>query len=95
MPKDYREWKQNVIEHLVEQGFDSHAIDYPVRMMVRFNSDSMEVQLFKLRNAKRPKYVRADIDNLVGGLMDALQEAGVVVDDRWILGIEATAWINE
>ena len=89
-PTEYTEWKQDVVDFLARQALAraETPIDFPVQLRVSFTSDSIYFQLYELESVKRPKHVRADLDNLVGGLMDALQEAGVVVDDRWILDLE-------
>lgn len=33
---------------------------------------------------------RTDVDNLIGGLLDILQKAGVIKNDRQVWGLEAT-----
>jgi Holliday junction resolvase RusA-like endonuclease len=91
-PTEYTEWKQDVVDFLAGLHSQQLNIDFPMQLRVVFMSDSIYFQLYELENVKRPKYVQGDVDNLVGGLMDALQDTGVVVDDRWILDLEVAAW---
>lgn len=88
MPRRYVDWKEEVGAELV--GGMSGQVDYPVELFVAFESDRTGVQLMPMPAAVRPKHLkRADIDNLVGGVMDAMQDAGVLADDRLVYQVNA------
>lgn len=92
MPPDYMEWKKSVFDELLAQGLpQAGKIEGNLKLIVRFGSDFMDLQLFKLDEV-RAKHVRADVDNLVGGIMDALQDAGIIVNDAQIVAVEAVTW---
>ena len=90
MPKDYTDWKQQIAEEL---GAMSNLLDIemPVALEVVFGEDYIEFQLFPMEGHQRAKHVTADIDNLVGGLMDALEQGGVIANDKQIVRIKA--WV--
>jgi len=97
MDKDYMEWRENVVLELHQQlnpNFDQPPIKGSLRLIARFGSDFMDIQLLKVDEV-RAKHVRADIDNLLGGIMDALQDAGVIVNDAQIVAVEAVTWEEE
>jgi hypothetical protein len=95
MPPDYMQWKENVGVELLRLGRSTGVVGDGIagnlRMITRFGSDFMELQLIRVEHV-RAKHVRGDIDNLNGGLMDALQDAGVIVNDAQIIGLESTLW---
>jgi len=91
-PTEYTDWKADVAAWLQSEGYHKLEIDRPVKLIAIFGTDYIDLQLIELGDVSRPKHVRADIDNLIGGLMDALQTAGVLANDRWMLGIEAKGW---
>lgn len=68
---------------------------------------ALEVHVYHPRPKVRPAHVdrltwsaggccyaitRSDLDNHVKAVCDALQDAGVIADDRWIVHIVATNW---
>jgi len=62
-----------------------------VRLDVVFGTDYIDFQLYPMVDHVRPKHVRADLDNLAGGLMDALQDAETIKNDELIR--ELHIWI--
>jgi Holliday junction resolvase RusA-like endonuclease len=98
MPKKYVDWKEAVAAELLLLGHSDNMIGNTIegnlKMYTRFGSDFMELQLVKVEHV-RAKHVRGDIDNLNGGLMDALQDAEVIVNDAQIVGLESTLWTPE
>ncbi len=92
MPKDYREWKSNVADYLAAVWKPKPPLDSPVAVEIVMRSDRIEVQIIELDELwRRPKYLRGDIDNLAGGVLDAMQEAGVISDDRHVVKLRAVA----
>jgi len=90
-PDEYTEWKRLVGVELTRMGIDKRVLDMPLRLEAGFGTDYIDFQLFPLAHHRRPKWVTADIDNLVGGFMDALQDHGLIVNDKQI--VEAELWL--
>jgi Holliday junction resolvase RusA-like endonuclease len=91
MPKRYKEWRTRMAQYLAI----GHSVPFSdeVHLTVVFNSHSTEVTVTEA-DKTAPKYLRqTDIDNLIGGVMDALQESGVIINDRQITRV--TAWMGE
>lgn len=80
---EYTRWKWAVGHELRALGIKNQIVA-PVRLDAVFGTDYIDFQLFPLIDHVRPKHVRADVDNLSGGLMDALQEAGTIANDELI-----------
>ena len=84
MPKKSVEWKDNVAEVM---GITAKHMPGYVDLSVAFRRDSMVVTLHDADGGIR--HGRSDIDNLVGGVMDALQESGVIDNDKDVVRIYA------
>jgi len=94
MPPDYVAWKEELATYLVEHGVAGAGIDHPVKLFVQFESNRIGMQLVPLHNAVRPKYLGTmDIDNMVGAVMDGLQDADVIDNDRLVYELESKVWI--
>lgn len=92
MPDDYTSWRDQTVAFLRRAWpAQTDPIDGPLRLVAHFQSDGIDLQLYPV-DGSRPTGVRADMDNLVGGLMDALQEAGVIANDNQILELEVRGW---
>jgi len=89
-PKEYTAWKAEVADELAGLGIQNQ-IAVPVRLDVVFATDYIDFQLYPMVDHVRPKHVRADLDNLAGGLMDALQDAGTIKNDELVR--ELHIWI--
>lgn len=85
MPPDYTAWKEQVIVELQAQGVLLPNYDVPRALKAMFGTDYIEFQLFPLEGHVRAKHVKGDIDNLTGGLMDALEQGDVIKNDRLIV----------
>lgn len=85
MPKPYRDWKQTITEYL--QVSRISRMEGPVCLAVTFTPTQMIVAIEPSQVAR---YGNADLDNLVGGLMDVLQDAGVIGNDRSVVAIHAS-----
>jgi len=89
MPKDYMEWKDRVIEWARFSRLHKQRIEGTVHIYAVFDTDKILVEVTPCGH-KRPKGVGGDLDNLVGGLLDALQGAGVIDNDRNVMEIVAS-----
>jgi Holliday junction resolvase RusA-like endonuclease len=80
MPKPYVDWKKEVVTYLQSQP-SVKTLQGPVSLLVKFLPDKIEMMI-----AESPvdRHGRGDIDNLLGGLMDALQDAEVYKNDSQI-----------
>ncbi len=76
MPKPYTEWKEGVIDVVALSKLP--VLSGPLSMMVKFYKDRVEVAMAEGAPAR---FGQGDIDNLSGGVMDALQDAGVFKND--------------
>jgi Holliday junction resolvase RusA-like endonuclease len=91
MPEEYTQWKRQVRDELGLQGIFRPPVDMPMKLKAVFGEDYIEFQLFPMEGHQRAKHVKADIDNLAGGLMDALEQGGIIKNDRLI--VRADLWI--
>jgi Holliday junction resolvase RusA-like endonuclease len=80
---EYTEWKENVS---LVMGSMMHQVDGKVRLGLTFNKDSVDLVLVE---TERKRFGRNDIDNLAGGIMDALQESGVIDNDSQVVYLTA------
>ncbi len=90
MPKGYMLWREAMVEELLARvGAGALGIEQPVRLVVTFGSDHIDLELEPI-DIERPKYMRrSDLDNLVGAVMEVLQDSGILVDDKWVHEIQA------
>ncbi len=77
MPRPYMEWREQVVEAIKEADLPSFTSQVEVTMW--FSRDSFTV-VIDPRDEDR--YGNADLDNLVGGVLDALQDATTIENDR-------------
>lgn len=90
MPPDYVAWKREVGEELKAMGVASDQHIGNVALEVILGSDAMWVQVIPVSDTK-PKGMRtSDVDNVVGALMDALQDYGVFKDDKQVVQLDVS-----
>ena len=93
MPPKYMAWKKELAAELELQGLASLHLSNSMSLEVIFATEGMWVQLREIKNFQRATHVRADVDNLIGGLMDGLQDAGVIENDELI--VEVHGWLEQ
>jgi len=86
-PARYESWKQEASWRLHTQ--TSARYDGPVSVTVVVRRDRVEIELDETADT-RPKGLRGDLDNYVKGVLDALQDAGIIRDDRQVHELHAT-----
>jgi Holliday junction resolvase RusA-like endonuclease len=91
-PREYTEWKGNVAEYIAAA--TREKFEGPVKVSMEFYSDEVAVIIQEYTSADsaqmvRAKYVTADIDNLVGGVMDAMQDSGLIENDKQVVNVSA------
>jgi len=84
-PTEYTEWKRDIAE-LLSLMPEVVGLQGEVGLVIKFHPDKISVLASQVQ-IKR--FGQNDLDNLVGGLMDALQEAGVYKNDRQVTAIQA------
>ena len=84
-PKAYRVWLDEC-SWLARLAWKRPPLEGPVRVVVVFEPDALEVEIVP---SERPRFGRADLDNTIKSLLDSLTRAGVFVDDRQVVEIEA------
>jgi len=84
MPKEYTEWKDAVAEVVAAERVP--ALSGPLSLLLTFKKGSVEVTMAE---GAPPRFGQGDIDNLIGGVMDALQDAGCFKNDIQIARVIA------
>ena len=77
MPRPYMKWREQVVEAIEEA--DLPSFTGRVKVFIRFTKDGFYVEITP---SKKDRYGNADLDNLVGGVLDALQDAATIENDR-------------
>lgn len=80
MPKKYMEWKENVAE-VAKLTAGVSGLSGPLSLIVEFHKEHMVIVISE---GASERFGQADIDNLLGGVMDALQDSEVIHNDRQI-----------
>lgn len=88
MPPDYLEWKDRVAEFVGYSGLRKRAMQGDVQVAMVFHSDHVDVEILP-STTTRPRGVRGDLDNLASGMLDALQDAGLIANDRHVMTMRA------
>ncbi len=77
MPRPYMEWREQVVEAIKAE--DLKGLTGRVKVFMRFTRDDFYVEILP---SEKGRYGNADLDNLVGGVLDALQDAQAIENDR-------------
>ncbi len=93
MPKDYMTWRKEFAEAWRELNPPTFA--GPVEIVVGFLTEGTSIDIASLAGVKRPKHVRADLDNLIGAVMEVAEDMGVVTNDRNFVSIRAYGYVSE
>ncbi len=89
MPPKYREWKKAIAEYVKVQHPRKQLVR-PLRMVIHFRSEETFVELTEFdTDFKRAKYVTGDIDNMLGGVLDALEDSGLIANDKQVVHVVA------
>ncbi len=83
MPKDYEAWKESMGWALKEAGIKGDSYPGSVRFEMICTPHGMWIEL-RPTSVVRPKGIRGDIDNLAGGVLDALQENELMKNDSQV-----------
>ena len=83
-PPDYMEWKADIALEAALK-YAKTKFEGPVAIKISFRPTTFTVEI---RQTNRPRFGRSDLDNLAGGVLDALQDAGVIDNDRNVTDLE-------
>ena len=84
-----------MVSVLVAKGLTRGApLTMPLRLDVNFGKDFTEWQLYPVP-FERPTGIRGDLDNLLGGFMETLQDAGVIENDSQIIQVRSQLWRDQ
>lgn len=85
MPRDYRDWK-TLVAHLLALKNRKGVFEGPVAVDIQIGKDEMLVTVTELpENQTRIDGTLGDIDNLYGAVLDAMQEGGVIRNDKQVI----------
>lgn len=88
MPPDYREWKAMVKGFIAASR--KEVVEGKCRIEMVFREKDVAIRVIPvIEDWQRAKGIRGDIDNLVGGVLDAMQDAGMIDDDRNVIEVHA------
>jgi Holliday junction resolvase RusA-like endonuclease len=93
MPKGYMDWRKE-FGALLQQA-KPPTFPGPVELHLWFDSDDVMIAVKSLEGVARPKHVRADLDNLIGAVMEVLEDQGIIENDRMVLRIVASSAVKE
>jgi len=90
MPKDYMAAKAQFASELKAMGASMERYPDNVDLSLEFDSDEFWIRIEPTNDTKPIHMRRADLDNVVGFVMDAMQDAGVIVNDSQVVRIDAS-----
>ena len=83
MPKDYMKWREDfgiLLKSEIARVKSQRRTIGPVELYLSFYAHGVRIQMVEVRSVRR-KHVRGDVDNLVGGVMEVLEDIEVVTND--------------
>ena len=89
MPPLYMEWKKDVALEAALR-YAKTQFEGPVSIKISIRRTRFVVEI---NQSLRKRFGRADLDNLAGGVLDALQDAGVIDNDRNVVDMEV--WFDD
>jgi Holliday junction resolvase RusA-like endonuclease len=85
MPKEYSQWKRD-FAWLARQAMVGKRFVGNVDVIMTFHKDSVNITIM---DSERPRFGRSDIDNLAGGVLDALQDGGLIMNDNKVVELHS------
>ena len=89
MPQEYQDWRE-MFGHLLRAERAPTFGAAPVEVHLEFDTDEVAITIQEIPDAHRPTHVRGDIDNLIGGVLEVLEDIHVVDNDKQIVKVIAT-----
>jgi Holliday junction resolvase RusA-like endonuclease len=97
MEPEYMEWRKDfgkLLKSEITKAGSSRGFLGPVEVYLSFYPHGVRIQVMDSMTVRR-KHVRGDIDNLVGGVMEVLEDIKVVTNDSMIHRVVATVAKHE
>jgi len=91
MPTDYSQWKRD-FAWAAKTAMRGKRFENEVDVIMSFRKDSVNITIME---SERPRFGQSDIDNLAGGVMDALQDGGLIVNDSKVVDLHAMFEVGE
>ena len=85
MPKEYSKWKRD-FAWLARQNMKGKRFIDNVDVIMSFHKDHVNITIM---DSERPRFGRSDIDNLAGGVLDALQDGGLIMNDNKVVELHS------
>lgn len=91
-PARYRQWKQLAASTIsLESKFARFDPETELRVAVHLHKDRTEVAVVAADDRHRPGTgIAGDLDNYAKAVLDALQESGLIADDKAVTYLEVT-----
>lgn len=83
MPPEYQQWRTDfgtLLKSEIAKTRSQRRIIGPVELYLSFYRHGVRIQIQEVTTIRR-KHVRGDIDNLIGGVMEVLEDTEVVTND--------------
>ena len=96
MPKDYMKWREDfgvLLKSEIARVRSQRRMVGPVELYLSFYAHGVRIQIVEATSIRR-KHVRADIDNLIGGVMEVLEDMEVVTNDSKVHRVVANVADN-
>ncbi len=88
MPKAYRDWKEEAIQ-LLQNATDIRGIEFcEIEMTFLFKKPKR----LKKTTGRVPRGTAPDTDNLAKGILDSLEQSGILINDKFVYKITASKW---
>jgi Holliday junction resolvase RusA-like endonuclease len=97
MPPEYQQWRKDfgtLLKSEITRGDYERSFIGPVEVYLSFYPHGVRIQVMDSMTVRR-KHVRGDIDNLIGGVMEVLEDTQVVTNDSMIHRVVATVAKHE
>ena len=92
MPKKYRDWQNSVFYHARAEAPEKPVISiFEIKILFLFRRPKSKTTKTN-RDFRSPRTGRGDLDNSIKSILDLLQQAKVISDDRLCYKIEAEQW---
>ena len=92
MPSDYTKWKRSTAA-LIRSGWKLDPLDQPLTLSVDMVfARPKRLQRKKDPDGRLPRCSKADTDNYLKSVMDAIETAGVVRNDSLFWNVSARQW---
>ena len=92
MPKGYMKWREDfgtLLKVEIARVRSQRRIIGPVEVYLSFYGHGVRIQIIEVATVRR-KHVRGDIDNMIGAVMEVLEDIEVVTNDSKVHRVVAT-----